>query len=119
MGRGRIRLDPQRRIVMLAGLGVPALVLERPPQREVDPRPLLLRQDQGAFEVGDGLGRILALHIELGQEFLEGRVGRVELDGPLQPGQGVVELAVADQGQAEVRLCLGQVGLEPQRLQVR
>ena len=106
-------------VVVRAGLGQPALLLEGPAQREVHARPILLGEGQGLLEVRDGLARLLALHVHLGQDLPEGAVGRLELDGLLHPRQGLVGLALADHGQAEMGVGRGQVGLQPQGLQVR
>ena len=104
---------------MLEGIGVSALFLERPSQCEMDARALVLGQDQRALEMRDRLGRVLPLHVQLGQELLERGIGRIELDAPFQPGEGVVELALAEQRQAEVGVGRSEVGLEPERLEVR
>ena len=86
IGGRRIGLGLQGLVIVRAGLGVPALLLHRPAQREVHPGPRLVREQQRLLEVRDRLGGLLPLHVHLGQDLLEGGVGRVELDGPLHPG---------------------------------
>ena len=74
----------------------------------------LLRQARSAsFPVWDRFGELVALHVQLGQEFLECRVGRFQLDRTLQPGKSIVRLPFAQEGQAEVRVSLGQIGVQP------
>ena len=104
---------------MLAGLGQPPLLLKRPAKRQMRSRPLLGRQRQYALPAGNRLARLLALVLELGQVFPERRVGRLQLDGLLEPDQGVVELALFLQDQPQVGLGQGQLRVEPQRLEVR
>ncbi len=45
-------------------------------------------------------------------------VGRVQLGGTLQPGEGIVGLPFAHQGQPEVGVSLGQIGFQPQGFQI-
>ena len=97
LGRGRVGLDLQRgaRNAHRASIE-PALFLQRPAQREMEARSLLVSQGQHALPAAGsprpGSSRSMYSSARISQKR---RVGRVELDGPLEPGQGVVELALA------------------------
>jgi hypothetical protein len=67
---------------------------------------------------GNGLGKFLALHVHVTQELGKARVGRVELDGPLESVDSFARLSLAHERDAQMSMGLGEVGLQPQRLGV-
>ena len=75
-----------------AGLGEPALFLQCPAQREMRARPIRVRGPAARSQHGMASAGSSPLVVQLGQDSQNERVGRLELDGLLQPDQGVVEL---------------------------
>ena len=102
LGRGRVGLDPQGRLVLpRASASRPSSWRAQPSER-CTPGPSAsararARSKQGMASPGSSRSTYSSARNSWKVE-----LGRVQLDGPLQPGQGVAELALADHGQAEV-----------------
>ena len=118
VGRAGVGLDLKRGQVVVAGLGPPAGLLQSPAQRDMRARPSGA-EGQHPLPAGNRLAGLFHLVVELGQPFPVGGVGRLQLDGLLQPDQGVGELALALQHKAEVGVGRGEVRVQPQCFQVR
>ena len=106
-----------RGIVVVARLGKPPFVLQGPAQREMRPRSIRV-EGEHALPAGNRLAGLFHLVVQLGQPLPEVGVVGLELDGLLQPDQGVGQLALALQHQPEVGIGERQLRIQPQRFQV-
>jgi hypothetical protein len=118
MDAGGVRLETERRSILLSGVVQPAVRFHCLAQGGEQPRAILGRIEKRASKTVDGVRVILQICVRAAEHLVEGRVGGVEFDRLFQPGQRRQRLVVLEKRLPKVRMGRGQCRVEPEGFQI-
>ena len=118
LGHHSLRLQSLGSPVLVHCFGESSRFLERPPEADMEARPLFRGQLDRSLPARDCRAVLLPLHLEVGQLLPEPRIFRIKIDRVFEPWLGFGKLTVDSQCNADLQVAVGQVGLEPKCFQI-
>ena len=118
-GRREGTVERERRLVLRDGLVEPSFFLQSPAQADVDTRPCRGRELDRPPPARDRVAGFVAVAVQVGQLLPEKRVMPVQINRLAVPRQRLVESPLAPERHAHVQVRQRQLGIEPERFEVR